>query len=163
LIEGETARGARGHIVFKMNQLTDDEIIAALYRASCAGVRVRLIVRGACGLRPGLPGVSEHIRLTSLVGRFLEHSRIFYFANGGAEAIYIGSADLMPRNLDKRVETLVPIEDPLVRQRLLRILAIYARDTVNARVLQPDGAYGRVAASGAPSFDAQAYFLAHDV
>ena len=163
LIEGETAQGKRGHIVFKMNQLTDGEIIAALYRASVAGVRVTLIVRGACGLRPGIPGISDHITVTSLVGRLLEHSRIYYFANGGSEAMYLGSADLMPRNLDQRVETLVPVEDDHLRRRLLRILAIYGRDTANARMLLPDGTYQRIPTNGTPPFDAQAYFISHDV
>ena len=162
LIEREIAHGARGHIVFKMNALVDSDVIAALYRASQAGVRVDLMVRGICCLRPGIKGVSERIRVTSLVGRFLEHSRIYYFGNGGADVMYLGSADLMPRNLDRRVETLFPVEDPTLRRRLLRILAIYRRDTANTRLLHPNGSYTRVAAAGVRAFDAQAYFIAHD-
>jgi len=164
LIEREIALGARGHLVFKMNALVDSDMIAALYRASRAGVRVDLIVRGVCCLRPGVPGVSDNIRVTSLVGRFLEHSRVYYFANAGEEELYLGSADMMPRNLDRRVETLFPIEDPTLRRRLLRILAIYRRDRANAYSLQPDGAYKRLydeGEKGQPPFDAQAYFLAH--
>jgi polyphosphate kinase len=162
LIEREIAQGERGHLVFKVNSLVDSGVIAALYRASCAGVRVDLIVRGVCCLRPGIPGVSEHIRVTSVVGRFLEHSRIFYFANAGAEELYVGSADLMPRNLDRRVETLFPIEDPQLRQHLLHILAIYRRDTANTHLLCPDGTYMRADTNETPAFDAQAYFLAHE-
>ena len=162
LIEREIAQGERGHLVFKVNSLVDSDVIAALYRASCAGVRVDLIVRGVCCLRPGVPGVRERIHVTSLVGRFLEHSRIFYFANAGAEELYVGSADLMPRNLDRRVETLFPIEDPELRKHLLHILAVYRRDTANTHLLCPDGTYRRADTNGAPTFDAQAYFLAHE-
>jgi polyphosphate kinase len=162
LIEREIAQGERGHLVFKVNSLVDSGVIAALYRASCAGVRVDLIVRGVCCLRPGVPGVSERIRVTSVVGRFLEHSRIYYFANAGAEELYVGSADLMPRNLDRRVETLFPIEDPELRKHLLHILAIYRRDTANTHLLCPDGTYMHADTNGAPAFDAQAYFLAHE-
>jgi len=164
LIEREVALGKRGHLVFKMNALVDSDMIAALYRASRAGVRVDLIVRGVCCLRPGVPGVSDNIRVTSLVGRFLEHSRVYYFANAGEEELYLGSADMMPRNLDRRVETLFPIEDPALRRRLLRILAIYRRDRANAYALQSDGAYKRLyleGEEGQAPFDAQAYFLAH--
>jgi len=165
LIERETAHGEKGHLVFKMNSLIDTETIAALYRASRAGVRVELIVRGVCSLRPGIPGVSEHIRVTSLVGRFLEHSRVYYFANAGAEELYLGSADLMPRNLDRRVETLFPVEDAALRRRLLHILAVYRRDTVNTSVMRADSAYARVTSekgSEQTPLDAQAYFLTHD-
>src|SRR5216684_2679432 len=134
-----------GRLIFKMNALVDPEIIHVLYRASQAGVSIDLIVRGICCLRPGIPGVSEHIHVRSLVGRFLEHSRIFFFGNNGNEEIYLGSADMMQRNLDSRVETLFPVEDPLlrraIRERLLdRILA----DTVNASELQADGHYVHV-------------------
>ncbi len=162
LIEREIGHGEQGHIVFKMNSLVDGDIIAALYRASQAGVRVELIVRGVCCLRPGVPSVSENIRVTSLVGRFLEHSRLYYFANRGDEALYLGSADLMPRNLDRRVETLFPAEDPQVRRRLLHILSIYQRDTANARELHADGSYTPIATDGVEPFDAQAYFITHD-
>jgi len=164
LVERETTHGEKGHLVFKMNSLIDTEIIAALYRASRAGVRVELIVRGVCSLRPGISGVSEHIRVTSLVGRFLEHSRVYYFGNAGAEELYLGSADLMPRNLDRRVETLFPVEDTTLRRRLLHILAVYRRDTVNTSVMRADGSYIHVKpekVDGHTPMDAQAYFLTH--
>jgi len=162
LIEREIAQGEKGHIVFKMNALVDSGIIAALYRASQVGVRVELLVRGVCCLRPGVAGVSEHIRVTSLIGRFLEHSRVYYFANGGAEELYLGSADMMPRNLDRRVETLFPVEDETLRRRLLHILAVYRRDTVSTYILQSNGAYTRPGPDGTQPFDAQAYFLTHN-
>jgi polyphosphate kinase len=127
-----------------MNSLLDKNIVAALYRASQAGVQIDLIVRGICALRPGVRGVSDRIRIRSIVGRFLEHSRIFYFANGGEDEIFIGSADWMPRNLYERVEVLTPIRDPLLRDRVLReILHVYLADNVKARVLKPDGTYAR--------------------
>jgi polyphosphate kinase len=125
-------------------------------------VRINLMIRGICCLRPGVKGVSDHIRVTSTVGRFLEHSRIFYFGNGGDDLLYLGSADLMPRNLDRRVEALFPVEDPHLRRQLMRILAIYNRDTANTRVLRPDGTYTCVDSDGAEPFDAQAYFIGHD-
>jgi len=162
LIEREIAQGEKGHIVFKMNALVDSGIIAALYRASQAGVRVELLVRGVCCLRPGVAGVSDRIRVTSLIGRFLEHSRVYYFANGGAEELYLGSADMMPRNLDRRVETLFPVDDETLRRRLLHILAVYRRDTVSTYVLQSNGAYMRLGPDGTQPFDAQAYFLTHN-
>jgi polyphosphate kinase len=127
-----------------MNALVDPEMIRVLYRASRAGVKIDLLVRGACCLRPGVRGVSENIRVTSIVGRFLEHSRIFYFRNGGNEEIYIGSADIMPRNLNRRVELLFPIEDPDIRLRIRdEILATYLVDNVKARRMMPDGSYKR--------------------
>lgn len=152
-----------GYLIFKVNALVDPEIIRMLYRASQAGVRIDLIVRGICCLRPGVAGVSENIRVRSLVGRFLEHSRIFYFGNGGDAEIYLGSADLMQRNLDGRVETLFPIDDPFLRtviheQLLKSVLA----DTVNACELLPDGRYVRVQPEpGEQAFDSQAWFLMH--
>ncbi len=162
LIEREMAHGDKGRIVFKMNALVDPGIIVALYRASIAGVRVDLIVRGPCCLRPGLPGISENIRVVSLVGRFLEHSRIYYFRNGGAEEVYLGSADMMPRNLDRRVEELFPVEDARLRKRVIRMLAAYRRDRANASVMHADGAYRHLCKPGKQAFDAQAYFLTHD-
>lgn len=132
-----------GRIIAKMNALVDPEIIQSLYRASQAGVQIDLIVRGMCCLRPGVPGLSENIRVISIVGRFLEHSRIFYFHNGGNEDIYIGSADWMPRNLDRRIEVVVPILDPNNRKELLEVLQIMLEDNMQAWDLHPDGCYTR--------------------
>jgi len=138
-------RGEPGHLIFKINSLVDKPMIQLLYQASQAGVKIDLIVRGMCCLRPGLPGISDNIRVISVVGRFLEHSRIFYFRNGGSEQIYLGSADLMVRNLDRRVEILFPVEDArLIRYLRDQVLAIYLADNVKARVMQPDGRYQRV-------------------
>src|SRR5216683_4432143 len=152
-----------GRLIFKVNALVDPEMIRMLYRASQAGVCIDLILRGICCLRPGIAGVSENIRVRSLVGRFLEHSRVFYFGNGGNEEIYLGSADLMQRNLDGRVETLFPIEDPALRTIILEQLLNRAlEDTVNAHELLPDGRYVRVQpAPGEQPYDSQAWFLAH--
>jgi polyphosphate kinase len=141
-------RTGRGHLIFKMNTLIDREMAQLLYKASVAGVRVDLIVRGACCLRPGLP-VSKNIRVRSIVGRFLEHSRIYFFANGGDEEVYMGSADLRPRNLDRRVEVLVPItHPPLIRRLRDEVLALYLADNVKARELLSDGTYVRVSRPG---------------
>jgi polyphosphate kinase len=137
-----------------MNSLVDPAFIEALYRASQQGVRIDLIVRGVCCLRPGVRGLSEHIRVVSIVGRFLEHSRLYYFHNAGKEELFMGSADLMTRNLDHRVETLFPIEDEQMRATILAdVLEAYLRDTAKARVLNPDGSYTRAA----PAADAVAY------
>ena len=136
--------GERGHLIFKMNALVDKRAIRLLYEASQAGVKVDLLVRGICCLRPGIKGVSENIRVTSIVGRFLEHSRIYYFRNAGQEEIYIGSADLMPRNLNRRVEVVFPVRDPkLIRRLRDEVLATYLADTVKARHMQPNGNYVR--------------------
>jgi polyphosphate kinase len=147
LIARETEHARRGrpaHIIAKMNALLDQNIIMALYRASQAGVEIDLIVRGMCALRPGVKGVSDHIRVRSIVGRMLEHSRVFYFQNGGEEEVYLGSADWMPRNLYERVEVMFPIKDPLLRERVRReILESYLADTLKARLLQKDGTYVR--------------------
>ncbi|HKN34726.1 MAG TPA: polyphosphate kinase 1 [Terriglobales bacterium] len=167
--EVEHARQGRpARIIAKMNGLLDKNIIAALYRASQAGVDIDLIVRGVCALRPGVRGVSDRIRVRSIVGRFLEHSRIFFFANGGQEEIYTGSADWMPRNLYERVEVLLPIRDPLLRQRVHQeILETYLADNMKARILQKDGTYlraaqraehGRVAKTAA-EFNAQEFLI----
>jgi polyphosphate kinase len=144
--EAEHARRGRpARIIAKMNALLDQNIIAALYRASQAGVEIDLIIRGMCALRPGIKGVSDRIRVRSIVGRFLEHSRIFYFLNGSEEQIYLGSADWMPRNLYERVEVLFPIRDPLLQQRVRgEILDAYLADNLKARLLQKDGTYVRV-------------------
>lgn len=137
-------QGKRGRLILKMNALVDHKIIRLLYQASQAGVKIDLLVRGICCLRPGVPGVSDHIKVTSVVGRFLEHSRIYYFYNGGEEEIYLGSADLMPRNLDRRVEVLFPLEDPdLIQQVKDEILAPYMADNVKAREMRSDGTYVR--------------------
>jgi polyphosphate kinase len=145
-----------GRIIFKTNALIDIGIIDALYRASQAGVVVDLIVRGMCCLRPGVPGLSETIRVRSIVGRFLEHNRIYYFQNGGEDEIYIGSADMMERNLNRRVETLAPVLDRgLVRALKKNLLDVYLADTVRATELHADGVYRPVRADGAPPFNAQ--------
>jgi polyphosphate kinase len=136
--------GKRGHLILKMNALVDHKIIRLLYQASQAGVEIDLLVRGICCLRPGVPGVSDNIKVTSVVGRFLEHSRIYYFHNGGEEEIYLGSADMMPRNLDRRVEVLFPLEDPeIVQQVKDQILGAYRADNVKAREMKSDGTYVR--------------------
>src|SRR5262249_45732380 len=114
LIRREIAHGPEGHLIFKLNALVDRHMIRLLYQASQAGVRIDLVIRGECCLRPGVPGVSDNIHVTSVIGRFLEHSRIYYFRNGGQEQIYLGSADLMPRNLDRRVEILFPLQSPRI-------------------------------------------------
>ena len=144
LIEREAAFAAAGRparIIAKMNALVDAETIQALYRASQAGVEIDLIVRGICCLRPGVSGASERIRVVSIVGRFLEHSRIFYFLNGGADEYYFGSADWMPRNFDRRVETVVPVEDPSLHPRLRSLLELCLSDNRQAWDLLPDGSY----------------------
>jgi len=143
--EAEYARQGRpARIVAKMNALLDKNIVQALYRASQAGVDIDLIVRGICALRPGVRGVSDRIRVRSIVGRFLEHSRIYYFANGGQEEIYTGSADWMPRNLYERVEVLTPVRDELLRERVRgEILEAYLADNLKARILLKDGTYIR--------------------
>jgi len=154
-------KGRRGQIIFKINALVDQAIIQLLYQASQAGVKVELITRGVCCLRPGVPGVSENIRVTSIVGRFLEHSRLYYFYNGGAEEIFLGSADLMPRNLDRRVEILFPVEHPmLVRHLRDEVLNVYLADTTKARLLLAEGHYER-AKEGKTPFNSQQHLLAH--
>ncbi len=148
LIEREmehARKGKGGRLIFKMNALTDKGMIQQLYRASQAGVKIEMIVRGMCCLRPGVPGVSETVRVTSVVGRFLEHSRIYYFHNAGNPEIYVGSADVMTRNIDRRVEVLFPIEDPrLIKIVSDDILKAYLMDNVKARMLLPDGTYERI-------------------
>jgi polyphosphate kinase len=152
-----------GYIALKMNALVDEHCIEALYRASRAGVKVDLQPRGICCLRPGVPGVSENIEVTSIVGRFLEHARIYYFRNGGEEEILTGSADLMPRNLYRRVETLFPVEDPSLKVALRdQILKIHLRDNVKARRMLPDGSYEWVEPEdGKPRIDSQSWLIEH--
>ncbi|MGI4790208.1 MAG: polyphosphate kinase 1, partial [Janthinobacterium lividum] len=138
-------RGKSARLILKTNTLSDIPIIRALYAAAQAGVKIDLIVRGACCLRPGVPGVSDNIRVVSIVGRFLEHSRIYYFHNGGRYQIYCGSADLMRRNLDRRVEVLFPIEEPTLKKQVRdEMLEVYLKDNVSAHVLQSDGSYLRL-------------------
>jgi polyphosphate kinase len=133
--------GHRARIIAKMNSLVDPDLIVALYQASQTGVPIDLVVRGICCLRPGLPGISETIRVISIVGRFLEHSRAFYFLNGGEEEVYIGSPDWMPRNLDRRIEAVAPIADPAHRQVLRDVMLLMWRDNRQAWELQADGSY----------------------
>jgi polyphosphate kinase len=145
-----------GRIAMKLNGLVDEEIIHALYEASQAGVRIDLAVRGICSLRPGVKGVSEGIRVRSILGRFLEHSRILYFENEGSPKFYIGSADLMPRNLDRRVEALVSITEPEAQRRLRDILDLCMSANVHAWALGPDGEWSPVEREpGAPALDMQ--------
>src|SRR5450755_1068845 len=166
--ESDHARlGRPARIIAKMNALLDKNIIAALYRASQAGVAIDLIVRGMCALRPGIRGVSDRIRVCSIVGRFLEHSRIFYFANGGHEEVYLASADWMPRNLYERVETMFPVKDAMLRERIRQeVLDAYLADTLKSRVLRRDGSYVPAwRASGkrnppTPGFSAQDFLVA---
>lgn len=140
--ERDAARkGETGHIIAKMNSLCDRDIIAALYEAASAGVKIELIIRGICCLKVGIPGVSENISVRSIVGNFLEHSRIFYFENGKNPEIYCGSADWMPRNLERRVEILFPVEKPELKEKLWHILDMELKDTLKAHVLLPDGHY----------------------
>jgi polyphosphate kinase len=152
-----------GYLAFKMNALVDKSCIQALYRASQAGVQIDLQVRGICCLRPGIPGMSETITVTSVVGRFLEHARIYYFRNGGAEEVFLGSADLMPRNLDRRVELLFPVEVPHLRRIIVRdILRLHLHDNVQARRLLPDGSYERLQPQpGQCALNSQEWLLQH--
>ena len=151
-------RGEKGLIRAKMNSLCDPDIMAALYEASAAGVRIELIVRGICCLKVGIPGVSENIRVRSIVGNFLEHSRIFYFENAGRPEVYAASADWMPRNLDRRVEILFPIEDKEIAKKVIHILDVEMADTVKAHILKPDGSYERVDRRGKDLIDSQRVF-----
>ncbi len=156
-------RTGSGHLIFKMNSLQDPELIRALYAAAREGVKIELIVRGICCLRPGVPGWSETVRVVSIVGRFLEHSRIFWFSGAGEDParLYMGSADMMQRNLDRRVEVVFPIEDPALQARVRdEILDAYLRDTVNARQLHVDGTWRPVpTAEGAEPFDVQGWLM----
>ena len=161
LIEREKEHAKNGRparIIAKMNSLCDPGIIEALYDASEAGVEIDLIVRGICCLRAGIKGLSEHIRVRSIVGTFLEHSRIFYFENNGNAEYYMGSADWMPRNLDKRVEILFPIEDPILQEEIYHILHIQLSDTKKAHLLMPDGHYVKVDQRGKTPLNSQLYF-----
>jgi polyphosphate kinase len=167
--EAEHARHGRpAHFIAKMNALLDKNIIMALYKASQDGVKIDLIVRGMCALRPGVRGVSDRISVRSIVGRFLEHSRIYFFANGGQEEVYLASADWMPRNLYERVEVMFPVKDELLRERVRQeILSSYLADNLKARLLQKDGSYVRAwqaqgkrkPPTGAAAFSAQDFLI----
>ena len=166
LIKRETANAKKGlpaRIVAKMNRLADVEIIRALYEASQAGVEIDLIVRGICMLRPQVKGLSENITVRSVVGRLLEHSRVYHFANGGEDEVYIGSSDWMPRNLDRRVEVIAPVEDEGIKRFLIEdFLTAYRRDSVKARILQPDGSYAKApVGEDGQGFNAQLSFQGH--
>ena len=155
-------RGEPGHLIFKVNSLVDKPMIQMLYRASQAGVKVDLWVRGICCLRPGMPGISDNIHVTSILGRFLEHSRIYYFRNGGDAQIYLGSADLMPRNIDRRVEVLFPVQEHSMIQHIREnILDMYSKDNLKARHMLPDGSYCRLyPAENETPLNIQEWFIA---
>jgi polyphosphate kinase len=161
--EIEHARaGRQGRLVFKINALTDPDMVRLLYEASRAGVEIELMARAICCLRPGVPGVSDNIRVTSIVGRFLEHTRLFYFYNDGQEEVYLSSADLMERNLMRRVEILFPVLDPILRDHIRDdILQVYLADNVKARRLRVDGTYEWVEPGEAPRVDSQKLLLEH--
>ncbi|HIT66884.1 MAG TPA: RNA degradosome polyphosphate kinase [Candidatus Merdisoma merdipullorum] len=162
LIEREkehAKNGGEGRIIAKMNSLCDRDVIAALYEASAAGVKIDLVVRGICCLKVGIPGVSENISVRSIVGNFLEHSRIYYFYNNGQEEVYCSSADWMPRNLEKRVEILFPVERPELKEEVIHILDIELQDNVKAHVLQPDDTYVKVDRRGKVALNSQDYFV----
>lgn len=157
--ETEHARnGGEGRIIAKMNSLCDRDVIVALYEASAAGVQIDLVVRGICCLKVGIPGVSENIRVRSIVGNFLEHSRIFYFYNNGQEEVFCASADWMPRNLEKRVEIMFPIEREELKEEVIHILDIELKDNVKAHVLQPDDTYEKINRRGKAPLSSQDYF-----
>ena len=156
--ENHARAGREAHIIAKMNSLCDKEVIEALYRASTAGVKIELIIRGICCLKVGIPGVSENISVRSIVGNFLEHARIFYFENGGNPEYYCGSADWMPRNLERRVEILFPVEKQELKDRLKYILDCQLADTEKASVLQPDGTYVKIDRRGKKSYNSQEAF-----
>ncbi|MDE6128314.1 MAG: RNA degradosome polyphosphate kinase, partial [Lachnospiraceae bacterium] len=150
--------GKPARIIAKMNSLCDADVIAALYEASAAGVKIELIVRGICCLKVGIPEVSENISVRSIVGNFLEHSRIFYFENEGSYEIYCASADWMPRNLERRVEILFPVEKEELKEKLLHILRCQLRDTVKAHILTPEGTYEKVDRRGKETYNSQEAF-----
>ena len=156
--EANARKGQKAHIVAKMNSLCDRGIIAALYRAAAAGVKIDLIIRGICCLKVGIPGISENITVRSIVGNFLEHARIFYFYSNGSEEVYMGSADWMPRNLDKRVEIVFPVEDEKIKKEVMHILEIQMEDNVKAHILQPDGSYEKIDKRGKTLICSQDYF-----
>ncbi len=152
------ANGKPSRIIAKINSLCDKDIIMALYEASMAGVRIDLIIRGICCLKTGIPGISDNITVRSVVGRFLEHSRIFYFENAGTSEVYCGSADWMPRNLERRVEILFPIEEEELKERVCHILDIMLKDTLKARIMDEEGLYGRIDKRGKELISCQQEF-----
>jgi polyphosphate kinase len=161
MIRSETSRALQGEeaeIMLKMNALEDREMIQALCEASCAGVKIRLSVRGICCFRPGIKGVSSNIHVISVIDRYLEHARIFYFRQGGRPAVFISSADFMTRNLSKRVELLIPIEDAQAKKRLMQILETGFQDNVQARALRTDGSYIRLRAEASKGIRSQELF-----
>jgi polyphosphate kinase len=152
--------GAEGRIIAKLNGILEPAVVQALYRASQAGVKIDIICRGICALRPQIPGVSDNIHVFSIVDRFLEHSRIYHFGNRGEPQVYIGSADWMDRNLSRRVEVVFPVEAPELKQRLIgEILATSLTDNTKARELFPDGSYRRMPATEPPPLRSQQRFL----
>ena len=156
--EEHALKGREAHIIAKMNSLCDADIIKALYKASAAGVKIELIIRGICCLKTGIPGVSENITVRSIVGTFLEHSRIYYFKNDGNEELYCSSADWMPRNLERRVEILFPVEEPILREKCKQILEKQLKDTRKAHILGADGNYKKVDKRGKELFNSQQFF-----
>lgn len=156
--EEHAKKGQKAHIIAKMNSLCDRDIIAALYSASAAGVKIDLIIRGICCLKVGIPGVSENITVRSIVGNFLEHARIFCFYSGGNEEVFMGSADWMPRNLEKRVEIVFPVEDEQIKKEVMHILDIQMKDNVKASILQADGTYTKPDKRGKMLVNSQEYF-----
>ncbi len=157
--EKENAQaGRKGHIIAKVNSLCDKDIIEALYDAGAAGVKIELIIRGICCLKTGLPGIGNNITVRSIVGNFLEHSRIFYFENDGKPEYYCASADWMPRNLERRVEIMFPIERPELQKKLMNILNMQLMDTVKAHILKADGTYEKVDKRGRGTFNSQLEF-----
>jgi polyphosphate kinase len=155
--------GHKAHLIFKVNAIVDPRFVELLYEASRAGVKIDLLVRSMCSLKPGIKGVSENVRVISIVGRYLEHSRVYYFHNGGNEEIYMGSADLMQRNLDHRVEVLFPIENAEhIRYLRDQMLDTYLKDNMRARLMQEDGTYVRLKSPGADkAVDVQEFFMTH--
>lgn len=166
--EVNAREGRPAHIIAKMNSLCDKGIIMALYKASAAGVKIELIIRGICCLKTGIPGISENITVKSIVGNFLEHSRIFYFYNNGWENVFMGSADWMPRNLDRRVEIMFPVENQKLKEQVIRILKVELEDNVKAHILQPDGTYekedkrGKVLVNSQEQFCREAVMMAKE-
>ena len=160
MIQNEAKKGSEGHIIAKVNSLVDDDVIRGLYKASQAGVKIDLIVRGICCLKPGIPGVSENIRVISIIGKYLEHARIFYFKHSSPQ-LYISSADWMPRNLVRRIELLSGIEDQTSAEKLLNILQVQISDNVLAHELQSDGSYHRVKTEKSMIIDNQYLFESH--